>query len=203
MQSALGDQLEITAISKANPGVVTIGSPIGSVANGAYVVLSNIQGMTQVDGRVFRVAAAAGNTFQLEGEDTSLYDTFTSGVANVATLGTSLATATGLTASGGDFDFIDVTTIHDSTKKQIPGIASAAAYTFENLWDPGDTALAAMKTASDNQAQRVFRFTFSNGKIVVFNGYVGCTMLPVGNAQDKVTTQVVVTMFGRATMYAS
>jgi hypothetical protein len=37
----------------------------------------------------------------------------------------------------------------------------------------------------------------------VFNGYVGATLLPAGNAQDKVITQSVVTMFGRPTIYNS
>jgi Phage tail tube protein, TTP len=200
MQSALGANKTISGISKANPGVVT--STAHGLANGAYVLLT-VQGMYQVDGRVFRVANQAANTFELEGENTLAYDTFTSGTANEITFGTTMATATGLTASGGEFDFIDVTTIHDNVRKQIPGLASPAVYTFENIWDVSDAALAAMKVASDNQAQRCIRFTFANGQKVVFNGYVGATLLPVGNAQDKVTTQVAITMFGRPTMYSS
>ncbi len=202
MQSALATALTVTAISKASPGVLTYTGTDPS--NGDYVKLT-IEGMHQVDGRVFRVANVntGANTFELEGENTTDYDTFSSGTAEVITFGTTMATATGLTAAGGDFDFIDTTTIHDNVRKQVPGLASAATYTFENLWDPGDTALAAMKLASDNQAQRCIKITFANGKKVLFNGYVGCTLLPTGNAQDKVTTSVAITMFGRPTLYAS
>lgn len=198
IQSALDAADTISAISKANPGVVT--ATAHGLSNGDYVKLT-VQGMHQVDGRVFRVAGQTANTFELEGENTTDYETFTSGTAEKITFGTSMTTATGLQASGGDFDFIDVTTIHDNTRKQIPGLASPAVYTFENLWDPADAALAALKAASDNQAQRAVRFSFSGGQKVLFNGYVGCTFLPTGNAQDKVVTQVVITMFGRPTVY--
>lgn len=200
IQSALGTAKTISGISKASTGVAT--STAHGFANGDYVLLS-VQGMWQVDNRVFRAANVTANTFELEGENTLLYDTFSSGSAQVITFGTTMTTATGLTASGGDFDFIDITTIHDNVKKQIPGLASAATYSFENLWDPSDSALIAMKSASDNQAQRCIRFTFSGSQKVLFNGYIGATLLPAGSAQDKVVTQSVVTMFGRPTIYAS
>lgn len=200
VQSTLGAALTITGITKANPGVVT--STAHGLANGDYVTIS-AQGMYQLDGRVFRVSGVAANTFNLEGEDTTNYDTFTSGSAYKITYGTSMTTATGLTASGGDFDFKDTTTIHTNVKTQIPGAANPATYTFESIWDAADAGLVALKAASDNQAQRAIRFTFANGQKVVFNGYVGYAGLPIGNAQDIVKTSVVITMYGRPTIYAT
>ena len=47
------------------------------------------------------------------------------------------------------------------------------------------------------------RFTFANGQKVAFVGYIGASLLPVGNAQDKVTTTVAVTMFGKPSVFAS
>lgn len=200
VQSVIGSNLTVTGITKANPGVVT--STAHGLANGEYVTLS-AQGMYQVDGRVFRVNGVTANTFNLEGEDTTSYDTFSSGTANKITFGTSMTTATGLSASGGDFDFKETTTIHVNVKTQIPGAANPAVYSFESLWDVADGGLIAMKAASDNQALRAVRFTFANGQKVVFNGYIGATLLPIGNAQDIVKTSVVVTMFGRPTIYAT
>lgn len=200
IQSALAAADTITAITKASPGVVS--STSHGMSDGTFAKIT-AEGMHQVDSRVFRVDNAATNAFDLEGENTTLYDTFTSGTAEAITFGITMTTATGLTASGGDFDFIDVTTIHDNVRKQVPGLASAASYSFECLWDPSDTALIALKAASDNQSQRAIKFTFAGGQIVTFNGYVGCTLLPTGTAQDKVITAVVVTMFGRPTIYAS
>lgn len=202
VQSALSAALTVSAISKANPGVVSYAGTDPS--NGAFVLI-RAEGMHQVDNRVFRVANVngAGDTFELEGENTTDYDTFVSGTAEVITFGTSAASFTSVSASGGDFEFIDVTTIHDNVRKQIPGVASPATYTFESFWDPADPALAALKAASDNQTQRAFRLTFPNGYKLVGTGYIGATLLPTGNAQDKVVTSVVITLFGRPTLYTT
>lgn len=200
MQSALAAADTVTAITKASPGVAT--STSHGMADGAYFKL-DVEGMYQVDERVFRVDNTAANTFDLEGENTTDYDTFTSGSAYEITFGTTLAVLTTLSASGGDFDFVDVTTIHDNVRKQIPGVANPATYSFEAIWDVSDAGLVALKAASDAQAQRAFKFTFANGQIMVFNGYVGATLLPVGNNQDLVKTNVVITMFGTPTYYAS
>lgn len=202
VQSALAAALTISAISKANPGVVTYTGT--DPANGDYVLLA-VEGMFQLDGRVMRVANVnvPGKTFELEGEDTSAYDTFTTGTAQVITFGTNLATATSVSASGGDYSFVDTTTIHDDRNKQIPGNASPATYTFENIWDTADPGLVALKAASDNKAQRAVRMTFANGQKLVFTGYIGASLLPVGSAPGKVTTPTVITMFGRPTVYST
>lgn len=202
IQSALAAALTITGITKANPGVVTYTGT--DPVNGDYVLLT-VQGMHQLDGRVFRVANVngAGNTFELEGENTTSYDTFTSGTLQIITFGTTLATATTLSASGGDFEFVDTTTIHQAIRTQIPGVAAPAVYSFENIWDVSDAGLVALKQASDLKATRAVRITFSNGQKVLFNGYIGATLLPVGAAQDKVVTPTVITMYGRPTTYAS
>lgn len=206
MQSALATAVVITGISKASPGVVSY-TDAGSSdpSNGAFVLLT-VQGMHQVNGRVFRVANVngAGNTFELEGEDTTAFDTFSSGTFEVITFGTSITTATTVNGSGGDFDFIDTTTIHQNTRSQVPGLANAATYSFENIWDVADSGLKAMKSASDSQSARCFRFTFgTGGQIMVFYGYPAASLLPGGSAQDKVTTQTAITMFGSPTYYAS
>ena len=200
IQSVLGAALTITTITKASPGVVT--STAHGLANGDFVLL-DVEGMTQIDNRVFRVANVAANTFELEGEDTLLYDTFVSGTAKEITFGTNLATATTVNASGGEFDYEDTTTIHDAVRSQIPTLASPAAYSFENIWDTADAGLIALKLASDNKAERCIRITFSNGQKVLFNGFVGATLLPVGSAPGKVTTPVTITMGGRPTVYAT
>lgn len=200
MQSALGTSITITAISKASEGVVTA---TNTLANGDYVVVS-AQGMRQVDDRVFRVKTVSGSGFTLEGEDTTAFDTFTSGSCQKITFGTSITTATSLSSSGGDFDFIDTTTIHVAARSQMPGLPSAASFSFDNIWDVSDVGLKAMKSASDAQGKRAFMFTFgSGGQIMVFNGYVGASLLPGGSAQQLVTTKTTITMNGTPSYYAS
>jgi len=202
MQSVLAAPAAITAISKASEGVVTA---TNTLSNGDFVLLT-VQGMFQLDGRVFRVKTVSGANFTLEGEDTTLYDTFsaTGSTFSKITYGTSITTATTISSSGGDFDFIDTTTIHGNTKTQVPGLASASSFSMDNIWDVSDAGLLAMKVAADNQSQRAFRFTFgSGGQLMLFNGYVGASLLPGGSAQALVTTKSVITLFGRPTYYSA
>lgn len=201
MQSALGAAITATAISKASEGIVTA---TNTLSNGDYVVAVNIQGMRQVDDRVFRVKSVSGSAFTLEGEDTTNFDTFVSGTFQKITFGTSITTATSLSSSGGGFDFIDTTTIHASARSQMPGLPSAATFEFDNIWDVSDAGLKAMKSASDAQAKRAFLFTFgTGGQIMGFNGYVGCSLLPGGSAQQMVTTKSTITMNGSPSVWAS
>lgn len=202
IQSALASAITITGITKANPGVVTYTGTDPS--NGDFLVFT-VTGMSELDGRVIRAANvnAGGNTLELEGVDTTSFGTFATGSAQVITFGTTLITATDMSASGGDFDFIDTTTIHDAVKTQIPGAASPSQFQFNNIWDVADAGLIALKAASDLKAKRAVKITFAGPYIAVFNGYIGATLLPTGNAQDKVTTPVTITMHGRPTYYSS
>lgn len=200
VQSALAATKTITAITNASPGVVS--STAHGYSNGDYVLLS-VQGMYQLNYRVMRVSAVATDSFSLEGEDTTNYATFVSGTAQKITFGTTLATLTNINASGGDFDFVDTTTIHDSIKTQIPGLGNPSTYNFESFWDPSDAGLVALKSASDAQAQRAILFSFSNSQKFVFNGYVGCSLSPTGSAQDLIKTSVVFTSLGGPKAYSS
>lgn len=200
VQSALASAETITGISKADPGVVSTGT---TPSNGDFVLLT-VTGMTEVNARVFRVANVSLNvSFELEGEDTTNYDTFVSGSYQVITFGTTLGTVRGVSASGGEYNMIDTTTIHDKISTQTPGVASALVYGLENRWEPGDTGLDALRAASDVKAQRAIKMTFATGAITTFYGYVGATFAPTGNAQDLVTTPVTLTASGLPTNYAS
>jgi len=200
IQSALAAADTITAITKASPGVAT--ATAHGLNNGDYVLLT-ILGMHQLDGRIFRVANKSNDTFELEGENTTLYDTFTSGTAEAVTFGTTLAATLSLAGSGGEAKMEDVTTIHDDRTIEIPGNFSAINYALENIWDVADAGLVALKYASDNKLKRCIRMTFANGQKFLFNGYVGCNLMPGGSAPSKVTTPATLSMFGRPTTYAT
>lgn len=206
MQSALGAAKTITDIAQGATATVTATHDFSA---GDYVVF-DVEGMHQLDGRVFRVLSVSTTvSFVIEDTDgtsldTSDFDAFTSGTCQKVTFGTTIVTATTINAGGGDFEFIDTTTIHDNTRNQIPGLAQASTFTMDHIWDPSDSGLIALKAAYDSQAQRAFKFTFgAGGAIMVFNGYVGANLLPGGQAQGLVTTPAAITMFGSPSYYAS
>jgi hypothetical protein len=206
MESALGAAKTITEIAVGATATVTA---THDFSVGDYVKF-DVLGMHQINGRVFRVLSVSTTvSFVIEDTaggslNTSDFSEFSSGTVSKITFGTSITTATNISASGGDFDFIDTTTIHDNVKTQIPGSANPLSYSFDNLWDASDAGQIAMKVASDAQAQKAFKFVFgTGGRIMVMNGYVGYAGAPTGSAQDKVVSPAVITAFGSPTYYAS
>ena len=67
----------ITAITKANPAVVTASSH--GYSNGDRIVISGVVGMTEVNNVEFTVAGVTTNTFQLSGVNSTNYTTYASG----------------------------------------------------------------------------------------------------------------------------
>lgn len=73
----LSTSTAITAITQANPGVVT--ATAHGLSNGDRVFISGVVGMVEVNNREFTVAGATANTFQLSGVNTTAYGAWTSG----------------------------------------------------------------------------------------------------------------------------
>lgn len=67
----------ITAITKANPAVVT--SAAHGYSNGDTVYIQSVVGMTEVNKKNFTVANVAANTFELQDYDSTLNTAYTSG----------------------------------------------------------------------------------------------------------------------------
>lgn len=67
----------ITAITKANPAVVTSSSH--GYSDGDHVWIASVVGMTEVNGRRFTVANKTTNTFELSGVNSTNYTTYSSG----------------------------------------------------------------------------------------------------------------------------
>ena len=206
LESARAAAVVISGITKATPGVVSTAGTLP--ANGAYV-LFDVVGMSKINNAVFRVSGAAAGSFRLADVatgaeiDTSTYDAFTSGSFYVVTMGTSITTATTINPSGGEFDQIDTTTVHDSQRSTIPGLPSAMSYNMDHIWDPADVGLKALNAAYKSNAKKVVMFTFGlGGPKMIFAGYVGAHLMPGGSSQGLVTTSTVFTIDGFPTYYA-
>ena len=81
-QGPLEAAKKITAITKANPGVLTVTAH--GYSNGDEIALSSIQGMTEIDAANYRVANVTADTFTLQDEagddvDTTSFTTFDPG----------------------------------------------------------------------------------------------------------------------------
>jgi hypothetical protein len=200
VQTALGATKTITAITKANPAVVT--STGHGLANGTYVLLE-VSGMFELNYVIGRVANQAANTFELEGIDSTLYTTFTAGTAKAITFGASMTTAAGINVSGGEPEFADVTTIHDLVKRRSPTTVSAVSMSIDSFWDPSNTALQQLNAASKAKTQRAIQVRFTDGSRLLGSAYVSAPLAPTGSAGEVVKTPISLEFQGLPTVYTT
>lgn len=86
-------QKTITGITQANPGVVT--SNGHGLSNGDIVRITDVAGMTQLNGNYYTLANVATNTFELSGTDTSSYGSYSSAGKATKQFGWGSAAASG------------------------------------------------------------------------------------------------------------
>lgn len=200
VQTVLAAPKVVTAITKANPAVVSIATH-GYLAGDAIVL--KVSGMSEINYGVFEVANPTAGTLELKGVDSTLFNTFTSGTAELITFGAAAATITDVSQSGGENQPIPSTTIHDDTDKEVPGNNSAISYNFTNIWDPADPALVELRKAYSVKGDRALRLTFATGAKVYFDAYPSVSLAPGGSAGGLVTTPSGFKLRGPITSYAS
>lgn len=206
MESAIATAKTISGITKAAPGVVS------STAHGFTnndIVLLEVQGMVELNGRLFKVVNVAADTFQLAGVDgttgidTTLYNTFSSGTVKKVTLGTSITGVQEFTFSGGDIKTVDTTTVNDLVDTQIVVGAAAQAADLTMQWDPSSAAQQAMIAAFQTRANKGFKVMWPDGAFVLWYGTVGYTGAPGGGKQGVTTSPAKITMLGGLTVCAA
>lgn len=202
VQSALATAITITAATKANPCVITYTGT--DPANGDFIKVTAV-GMFQINNRVFRVANVNSgvNTLELEGEDSTNYDTFTSGSAQVITFGNTMTTVQGITASGGEPVFADTTVVHENVERRAPVRTSPMSMTMESLYSSTDTAILALRAAARSLTTRAVKFRFADGTKMVFDAYISAAAIPTGAAGEAVKENVGFEAQGLPTVYST
>jgi len=168
VQSTIDTVKTVTAITKANPAVVSCASH--GYANGDIVVLTGVQGMVEVNNLVARVANQASGTFELEGVNSTNFGTFTSGSVAEVTAFTTVTQSTGVDFGAGSAEEIDMTTLIDSTRVVDAGILSLPQITVNLFADPSATAQAAIETAAYAKTMLAFRATTKGGRVRLWAG---------------------------------
>ena len=207
MESTIGAPTTITAVTKAAPGVF---SATGHTFANGDTVLLEIQGMSELHGRLFKVVnIVASTSFQVAGIDgatgidTTLYNTFTSGTAKKVTLGTSITGVQEFNFAGGEIKTVDTTTVHDTQDTQAVVGATAQSADLTMQWDPANAAQQAMITAFQIRANKAFKVLYPDGVYVLWYGTVGYTGAPGGGKQGVTVSPAKITMLGGLTTYAA
>jgi hypothetical protein len=195
IQTALGAAQAISAISKANPGVVSYAGL--DPANGDYLALTDMRGMIELQDGVVKAANVngAGNTLELEDQDTSTFTTFTSGNFKPITFGAEFEAATGFSFTGGNPKFQSYTLLRDKQEMEIPVGYEKAGASIQSIWDPQDSGLAAVRAAARTSQKLAMKVLFPDGLEMLFFGYIGASGLPnASNSQSIMETTVSLSM---------
>jgi hypothetical protein len=193
----------ISGITKANPAVVTY---VGTdPVNGDYIKVTGVVGMVEVNDQVFRVANVVGgsNTLELEDIDSTAYGTFVSGNMYPIVFGVSMTTVQDVNSGGGEFQFTDITTIHDALQKRIPTVSSPFTMQLGCLFKPSDAAHIELGKANRTKTTRAIRVRWATGDQAAWLAYVGASGIPTGSAQQVVKTAVSFEGQGTPNFYAA
>ena len=171
VQTGLGSTDAITAITAANPPVVTStghGNLEGDVGQIAAVV-----GMTELNGGLYVVDDPTANTFELADVDASAYAAYVSGGTFAPVVFSSFCELTGVNQQDGQADEIEVSTICSTAKEFEIGLGDSGTVQLDFNWAGNETVQAALRAAKRSGAITAFRVTFpgTGGKVVML-GYV-------------------------------
>lgn len=198
MQSAAGSIQTLSGITKAAPPVVSYAGI--DPANGDYMALSSMFGMTEFEDALVKVANvnAAANTFEAEDQNSAAYGTFVSGNMTPLTLATEIGDGTGFSISGFEQQFAEYTLLRDKITRKVPTTVSSGSLEIPMLWDPTTASAIAIQTAADSAAKLGFKILFPDGLEMLFFGYIGASGMPkVGSANEIMQTSISVTMATR------
>lgn len=203
VETARATAIALSAISKAAIGVATYSGAVNP-QNGDYIALK-AEGMYQVSDRIFRIANVntTAKTFELEGESTVDYDTFVSGSFEVITFGASFRSVQSIQVSGGEPEYADTTTIHDTVRKRAPTVVSPMSMAMTNLFDLADPGFKECNKAYKAKTTRAIRLRFGTGARMVLTGYASAAGVPTGQAQQVVQTTVSIEAQNLPTVYAT
>ena len=203
VQKTLAVANPITAITNANPGVVTYTGT--DPTDGDIIVIdADIDGMSELAQQVVRVSAesTSGNTLELEGLNTTNFGTF-SGTSSfqIVSAWSTLGYARSLNAGSASPNKIDATVLLDSIKKYLLGQSDVPEITVESISDPLSEASQIIEQAALDATCLAFRVTLSDGSKRVFGGYVSLPSenIPLG---DLITSGFSIVQVGRRLAYA-
>lgn len=170
----------ITAITKANPAVVTETSH--GRADGDVISIEAVVGMTEVNGGVFIINVINSNTYELVDTNSSGYTTYVSGgTVNTGTF-SNFCELTGYNRTGGSSPEIDSTTICSTEAEYELGLADRGTTQFDHNFAPGTVIQSALKAADVAKNKIAVKVVLPNsGGTMVQLGFVQQTSEQAAN----------------------
>ena len=178
--STYGASFAMSVVTNATEAVATLAVSHGTVV-GDYLEITS--GWDLLNGRIARAKAVSTNDVTLELIDTSSTARYPAGTGTGSvrriTAWTTLSQITaGISVSGGDQQFADITSLTDRTQKQIPTTRSPVQVTLPVYDDPSLAWYATVRTASESASVAGVRMTFPNSSKLVAGAYWSLQQVP-------------------------
>lgn len=161
---------DISALTKANPGVATAAAH--GLSDGDILYFTVDGGMVELNGQAVRVANKATDTFELESIDTTNYTAWAAssgrGFTDITTFHT-MSNAQSVSMPNPTPEKIDITTLLDTQKQQAYGLPEAPDGSINGLFGPTGAAEVEIREATDNNEDRVMKVVFGSGQVVLFS----------------------------------
>lgn len=173
VEATVGDALTVSDVvfDSSGDGTVTTSGAHG-YSNGDVVRFLVSEGMVQLDGQAARITNASGSSFDIEGLDLTGYDDWVSGtVEKIATFQTYQA-AQNFTMPNPAPTKLDKTTLLDKVKQYVYALPDAPDGQVTGLFNPTGAAERLVRAATRNNDPMVWKVTFANDLVVIFNSNV-------------------------------
>lgn len=204
--SAYTGPFTVSVITNATEAVATVGAGHGLQA-GDFVEMTS--GWDLLNNRVVRVKAVATNDVTLEGVNTTGAK-FPAGTGigslrriNKTSGVTQLTQLKDLSASGGDQQFADITSLSDRTTKQVPTVRSAVTMNIGVYDDPSLSWYPIVTAASDASVPTALIMSFPNGSVLIANAYWSLQKVPTVGKNEALSTQISLSYAADPIRYAS
>lgn len=170
--TSFGSNITVTAVTNANPAVCTATSH--GLSNGDIIEVTS--GWGRLNKRVFKVAGATTNTFELSGMDTSSTSFFPAGsgtgTVREVSAWTQLSKVMNPSSSGGDPKTVTYKFLESDVEYAINDGFTATSFTLEFDDDDTTSGYSAMRTLTDAQTDTVLKILMRSGATV----YLPCTL---------------------------
>lgn len=199
-----GTAIAMTALSNATEAVATLAAGHGLIVGDIVEIAS---GWQRLDKRIARVKAVATNDVTLENintTSTTLYP-IGSGTGSVReiTAWEEIIGARDVSASGGEQQFADITTLADVIERQVPTVRSALALQMTVMYDPALPWFATVVGVSETSSIAGLRMRFPNGSKIFGNGYWSLQKTPSISRNEALTSSVDIAFVADVTAYVS
>lgn len=202
--STYGTVSNMTLITNAAEAVATL-----AVGHGVVVgdILEITSGWARLNSRLARAKAVSTNDVTLEGINTTSTTLFPAGQGTGSvrriTAWTEITQISDMSMSGGEMQFVDITSLADVVAREAPTLRSAVKLSLTVMDDPTLAWYAPVLAAMQSQAVTGLRMRLPSGARVLGNGYWNLQTTPNVAKNAPVTARLDVSYVSDASRASS